>query len=121
MADLIHPHLLTSLHDFFASACTIQSATVVISNYGEETLTWANLVGHVSIPCTIAPVDPSKGEVKQDDMTYVERSHHVTLAGHYPGIDEKMRAIVGGHTLGIERVQHDSQGKTTRLSCRTVE
>jgi len=117
MVDLIHPRLLDNLYNFFASSCTIQRATVTISNYGEETLTWANVAALVSLPCALAPAGGR--EVKQADMTYVIASHYVTLGGNY-AVYEKDRAIIGALTLDILLVTHDSQNETTHLDCQTV-
>lgn len=117
--DLIHPRLLTDLFRFFASNCTIQRATQSADTYRSEVLTYANLAGHVSIPCIIAPTGGQ--EIKAPNMTYVVASHHVTLAGYYPNIREKDRAIIGTMTLDILIVECDSQAETTRLICQIVD
>ena len=118
MADLIHPRLLDNLYNFFASSCTIQSATWTRDTAGEEQPTWGDLVGHVAIPCALAPAGGR--EVKQADMTYVVASHYVTLSGNYPTVLEKMRAVMGTLTLDILLVTHDSQNETTHMDCQIV-
>ncbi len=119
MAELIHPGLLVNLRNFFASQCTIRQSTVTQDSIGGESHNWADLAGHTNIPCTIAP---SGGrEVKRSDMAYVIATHHVTLAGHYPQVQETMKAVVDGLELEIALVEHDSHQVTTRLACVLVE
>ncbi len=118
MSSLIHPDLLTSLHDFFPALCTIQQGMPSEDAAGEEQLAWADLAGHVNLRCHVAP---AKGaEVRTPDMTYVVASHTIALAGNYPTIQEKMRALVGGKTYDILLVEWDSLGKTTYLSTQIV-
>jgi len=116
--DIIHPDLLTDLHRFFSSVCTIQEVPTPIATdaAGEEILAFVDLADHVDLPCTIAPSGGQ--EVRKPDKTYVIASHHVTLAGHYPTVIEKMRAVVNGTALDILLVESDSQSETTRLACQ---
>ena len=114
--SLIHPKLLESLHDFFPSLCTIEASTDSYDDYGDEVKDWDPK--YEDIPCAIAAA--GRNEVKRPDMTYVPATHRVTLAGYYPLITEKMQAVIGGLTLDILLVEHDSHQKTTRLSCEVV-
>ena len=118
---IVHPRLLSGdvadLSDFFASTCTIREAAWVLDSVGEEEPTWADL--YVAIPCTIAPEKGrGDGEVKQADGTFTFATHHVTLAGCYPLITTKMKAVVNGTALDILLAETDSQAETTRLACR---
>ena len=124
---LVHPRMLATdfsdLSDFFSSLCTIQEGASADNAYGEEVLTWRDKAGHIDLPCTIAPVElqiRDKGEKKKEYGTYVVASHHVTIAGDYPLIQEKMRAVVNGTAYDILLVEWDSQSETTRLACRLV-
>ena len=119
MANIIHPRMFAALHRFYASACTIQQATVTQDTYGEEILTWADLAAHVDLDCAIAPSGGS--EVKAPDGTYVISTHIIDLAGYYPLISEKMRAEVAGAYYDIILVEIDSQLKSTKLTCQIVE
>jgi len=118
---IIHPRLLSGdfsdLTDFFASVCTIQEAVWTLDAVGEEAPAWADKAGHIDIPCAIAP-EKGRGEVKQADGTFTFATHHVTLAGDYPAITTKMKAVVNGTALDILLAEWDSQAETTRLACR---
>jgi hypothetical protein len=118
LTELIHPDLLTSLHNFFSSECTIEVSDDSFDDYKDEVKDWDPKAGHIDIPCAIAAA--GRNEVKRPDMTYVPATHRVTLAGYYPLITEKMRAVVEGLTLDILLVEFDSHQKTTRLSCEVV-
>ena len=124
---LIHPRMLATdfsdLSDFFPSLVTIQEGAVAYDDWGEEELTWGDKAGHVDLPCTIAPVElqvRDKGEKKKEYGTYAIGSHHVTIAGYYPDIQEKMRAVVNGTAYDILLAEWDSQSETTRLACRLL-
>lgn len=116
---MFHPKLLDSLSSFFNSTCTIQEYTETQDEWGEPIKTWADKADHIDIPCTIAPSGGQ--EVKRPDMTYVVSTHHITLKGHYLDITEAMQVVVAGKNYDILLVEHDSHGKTTRLTCQVVE
>lgn len=116
---MIHPDLLTSLHNFFPSVALIEKSASDHSDYRDEELTWTTR--HADVPCVVAPgATTGSKEVKKDDMTYVVATHHVTLAGYYDDIIEKDHVVVDGLTLDILLVESDSHHKTTRLSCEVV-
>ncbi len=119
MTAIFHPQMLTRLADFFPGLCTIQSRVQTQDAItGEVTITWANLAGHVSLPCSHGP---TKGEeVKRADQTYVVSNYTLALAGNYPTINETMQAVVDGTAYEILLVQWDSHGMKTRLLCRRV-
>lgn len=113
------PRMLDRLRDFYPSLCTIKEPTVTEDGYGAEVIVWINdFAGHVNLACAIGPTGGR--EVKLPDQTYVVANYTVSLAGHYPDIDEKMRAEVDGEMYGIVLVQSDSHGKTTRLLANKV-
>lgn len=118
---IIHPGLLGSLAEsFYPSSCTIQRATESRDGFGQVSLSWANLAGHVSIACSVAEPPPRGEEVETTEQSYVRRSKRIALNGAYTSITEKDRAVVGGVNYDIERVSHDSQGKTTYLDVQVV-
>jgi head-tail adaptor len=106
----------SDLSDFFTSTCTIQEAAIAYDAAGGEQYTWNDKAGHIGLSCAIGPTGGK--EIKRPDMTYVVATHRVLLAGYYPDIGEKMRAVVDGTALDILLVESDSQQKLTRLSCR---
>jgi hypothetical protein len=120
---LIHPDLLSRLQPYhYAGSCTIQQATEAVDSYGAPTTSsWANLTGHVALPCRVAPDNRARQEVRETAAPYVLYGFTIVLAGHYPTISEKMRAIVGSQTHNIQAVEHDGQGKTTRLRTQIVQ
>lgn len=115
---LIHPDMLEQLWRFYASSCTIREATVSQDGFGEETLAFANKDGHVGLPCAIATT--AGGERKTGEMNPEFFGYHVSIAGYYPDITPKMRAVVDGLELDILYVEVDSHDKTTRLMCQRV-
>lgn len=121
---LLHPDMLTQLADFFPHAGTIQAATN--SNVaGTVSQSWANVVGHVSLPCVVAPVVKSGGdEVRRDQLIVTTATHKVRIRGHYPSIATGNRIVVvttnRSLTLNILGVKHDSQETQTLLDCELV-
>lgn len=116
---LIHPKLFDRLYSFYPSTVTIQEATEPQDTYGGYSQVWANKVGYVDLDCRLAPSGGQ--EVKRPDQTYVVSSHIIAIAGYYPGIDEKNRAIIGAQAFDILLVENDGQGDSTRLSVQIVE
>ena len=125
MVTLIHPRLLSGLAaTFYPSLCTIQEATEVQDAYGEPIATWANVAGLVNLPCAVAPPNlgsPEKSEVKKSDGTIEIITHHIAIAGHYPAITNKMRAVISGINYDIMAVEIDSHATMTRLRAVLVK
>jgi head-tail adaptor len=117
-SPIVHGSLLARLGRFYPSAVTIQTRTATTSPSGEQTYTWANLIGHVALPCWIA--FSGGQEIKRADGTIAITTHKIAIAGHYAGILPTMRAVSGGVTYDILAVAHDSQGATTSLLCQVV-
>lgn len=121
---LVHPDLLTRLQaNHYAGLCTIQQATETVDSYGAPTASsWANLTGHVNLPCRVAPDNRTKQEMVGTALApQVVYGYIIALSGHYPTISEKMRAMVGSQTHNIQAVEHDGQSKTTRLRTQIVQ
>lgn len=120
MVSIIHPRMLASLSKFYPSTCTIQQATEPQDAYGQPIAGWADVAGLANLPCSVAPFtgSPEMAEYKRPDGTIEIITHHISIAGHYPTITNKMRAVVGGINYDIRAAETDSHGFTTRL--RTV-
>lgn len=98
--------------------CTIQQSTPAQDSYGEPIDSWANLTGHVSLPCRLGP---SGGREIERDIGIISYSTHVIQFGSkYASITTKMRAVVDGVNYDIERVFHDSRNETTQLWLKVV-
>lgn len=117
---IVHPDLLARLQpNHYPGLCTIQQASVTADSYGELTKTWANLAGHVDLPCRMAPSTIGRSnEVRGQAQLYQVQSFTIALAGYYPSIAETMRAVVGGANYDIEVARPDGQGATMALDVR---
>ncbi|OGO04000.1 MAG: hypothetical protein A2Y91_03475 [Chloroflexi bacterium RBG_13_54_8] len=117
--ELIDGHLLTSLSRFYPSVCDIQTYTDENQDsYGQPNPLWIDFVGHVDIPCALSA---AKGqEVKNQDMTIGIATHIIALAGYYPTITYKMRAVIDSQNYDILLCETDSHVKMTRLTCQIV-
>lgn len=86
--------------NFHPSKCTIQVYTDGVDAYGTPTETWANLAGHVDIPCS---VQLSSGrETKLASNEYGITTHRIALNGVYPAITRLHHAVVDGTTYEIQ-------------------
>jgi len=118
MADLFSTRLMEHLGDFFPQSCTIQSLTETVDDNHQVVEAWADIAGHVSIPCSVKV--ESGDEVRTDVQTYAIATHTIALQGYYPAITEKMRAVVDGQEYDILLPMHSGFGVNTRLKCRVV-
>lgn len=121
---LTHPRLLRDLSDFYPSLCTIQEATETQDGFGEVDETWSGVVALTNLPCVLAPLgmgSPERQEVRRPDGTIEVATHHASIAGRFPEITPKMRAVVDGGTYAILGVDMDSQRRTTRLRLEVVQ
>jgi len=116
---IVSPRMLTRLHEFYPSTVTIQEATEPRDTYGGYSQVWANKVGYVDLDCRLSPAGGK--EVKKPDQTYVVATHIISIAGYYPGIHEKDRAIIAAQPFDILLVENDGQGDTTRLLVEIVD
>lgn len=118
---LIHPRLLTRLQpNHFPDLCTIQAPTEGQDSYGQVTQAWANVAGHVDLRCRLAPEIQRSTELQPQGQTYGRHAYRLLLAGHYPAITAKMRAVVNGVAYVISLVQPDSEAATTRVMVEIV-
>jgi len=110
--------MFARLGNFYPTTVTIQEATEPQDTYGAAAPSWADKAGYVDLDCRLAPSGGQ--EVKMPDQTYVVSTHTIAITGHYPGIDEKDRAIVGAETFDILLVESDGQSESTRLIAEIV-
>jgi hypothetical protein len=105
----------------FVSSCTITElpSPITLGPSGAPTDAYVNVTGMVGIQCMKAPL--MVNNLKMDDETrrvehiLTEADEHVLLASYYPLITTKNRAVIDGVDYIIMAVEHDSQGKMTRL------
>ena len=124
MRTLTHPRMAQRMGAaMFPSSCTVQVATVTRSAAGAEVKSWADLAGHVAIPCNLAPtprtVHPVAEQLRRN-QTPVITEWDMALQGYYPAITAAHRAVVGGTVYDLESVTHDSQHRFTVLTARVV-
>ena len=126
--ELIHPGLLSAIERAYPSIVDVQVKTVVISQDGEEVLTWANHVTMINIPGILAKSGAVGQERRRVDLTIARSTLILDLASYYPDIDINDHRVYiitpqDGRieTFNILQVLHDSQTKTTRLELEDVE
>lgn len=118
MTSLIHPRLFEQMAAFYPSTCTIQESTETQDAAGQPIAAWSNLAGHAGLACRVGPA--GGGERKSMNQVYLVATHTVHLAGNYPLITSKMRALVDGMTLDILLPASDGQAHHTKLVCQVV-
>lgn len=113
--------MLTSLPDHFSSTCTIQESTETRADSGQITDSWADLAGHVDIPCAVGQGRGPAAEQRNGMAIVVTTGHVIALAGHYPDITTRMRAVVDDATWNIRDIRHDpTAGAYTQLMVEAV-
>jgi head-tail adaptor len=118
MSKLIHPRLVTALAEFFPQSCAIQQPSISRDAVGGEIRTYADVTGLSAVGCRVAPAQG--GEQRTNEMTYLDATHRIVLAGSYPQITEAMRAVVGGQAYDILLPAVDADAAITRLTVRLV-
>jgi hypothetical protein len=122
---LVHPDMLRRLErDFFPQTCTIQQASDDADEFGQELADddetkWSNVTGLEALPCRVAPA--TGGRRRTAEMTVTNATHVILLAGSYPTITTKMRAVVDDQAYTILLPGHDAEGAMTRLTVQLVE
>jgi head-tail adaptor len=119
MSRIMHPRLLQSLQrDFFTQLCTIRQNTPTQNNVGQMKDAWANVEGMTALPCRVGGI--SGGERRTSAQTYLDATHKILIAGHYPSITEKQQALVDGQIYDIILPQASPDETVTRLIARIV-
>ena len=102
--------------NFHPSLCTIQAETDSTNADAQPIQTWANLAGHVDIPCSVAL--SSGKEVKGKQSEYGQTTHRIALNGVYSSITRLHRAVIGGVTYEIMFVSPPGHANSiTVLDC----
>lgn len=105
--------------NFHPSLCTIQAYTDSVDAYDQPVQTWANLVGHVSIPCSISLTSGQESKGKQNE--YGLTTHRIALNGVYASITRLHRAIVDGVTYEVQYASPPGHANSiTVLDCTLV-
>lgn len=115
-ARLIDPDVLAGLvtSGFFPATCDIQANTPTRSSSGYPTPAWGNVSGLTAIPCTVARREAV--EQRLPDLVTTDTTHIIALAGDYPTITPKHRAVVEGTSYDILGVRTDIHDVMTWLS-----
>lgn len=94
---------------------TIQEKVVVQNDYGEEEITWSDVV------TLWASIEPLRG---QEFTQYRREGAELTtriVTRHYPGIVPEMRATEGAHAWDILSVINvDERDRELHLMCREL-
>ena len=119
--SLVQPRFLSAVgvSRLFPSLCTIQVPAGTMDKGDIIKAPWADLAGHVGLPCRLSPASGSR-EVRRDDMTYSTITHWLTLQGLYTAVLPHMRAMVDGIAHEIETVDGDGEAVMTRLGLRRI-
>ena len=122
--SLVVPEALAA--GMFPNLCTIQAAATGLNAMGAPIMTpFADVSGLVDIPCHSAPpaIEDVRGsdEFRRIDRTDTRNMRHVLLAGYYPQVQLKMRAVVDGQPWNIVGVESDAFNSQTRLMVQDYE
>jgi len=127
MSGLVHPDLMGSLKVFYPSRCTLQAKVAAVAPatgvdaYGRPNTSWADVTGLVGIPCSVnKPVRNTAQEIRRTEMTVVDNTHRIALAGYYPAVTTAMTALVDGAAYNVLSVEHDAQHASTWLLAEVV-
>lgn len=103
----------------FPSVCTIQRISGTLDGLGAEVMDFADVTGLVNIPCHVSPPSVFKlsgsNEYRKVDRISEKQEFHVLLAGNFPGIQMKDRAVIDGQAWNIVGADHDAFNSQTRL------
>jgi head-tail adaptor len=117
-SPIISPRLFDQLTAFYPETCTIQAAINSMDEANQPIQNWSDLAGHAAIPCAISR--PRGGERHTTHQIYSVATHTIALAGYYPAITAKMRAVVSGQAYDILLPENDGQETATELVCQVV-
>jgi head-tail adaptor len=119
--SFVDGRMFDSLNRLFGLTCTIQASTESRDSSGQITDTWSNLAGHVNIPCVRGQaVIRSAAEQRGPQAAVVSTRKVIALAGYYPSITTKHRAVVASTNWNILDVRHDPSSAYTQLDVEVV-
>ncbi len=125
--DAIMPAVIDT--GLLVSLFTAQEPSTVLGGTGAATGTYADVAGLVGIACTAPPYAFGDAAIRATEMKTLSEIEsagflHVLLDSIYPALDAGWRggwrAVIDGTDYDIMGVEHDSQGKMTRVSVRLV-
>lgn len=109
------------------SICTIQAPTGAVSDSGQPTGAYSDVVGLVDIRCmdAVMNLDPIQAtEAKAVAEIAAKSFRHIFLDGYYPliiaNVGSAWRAVVDGTVYDLLGAEPDSQSTQTRLSLQLV-
>lgn len=122
---LVHPQMLAQLEQagFFPSSATFYAQASGVDSYGRRNGSWAAVTALSDLACSVNRPSRSRGapqEVRRDDVTITTATHEIVLAGAYPAVTTKMRAVVDGVTYDVLSVVCDAQGASTVVMAELV-
>jgi hypothetical protein len=122
MGKFIHPALAARLTNFMTRQVSIQIPSSYRDSVKQQITNYDTFLdNHTELPCFIG-VTQSGGETRGINGSIVTTGTTIQLAGYYPLITEKMRALLDDDTsLDIIRVRHDSALNMTELFCQVVK
>lgn len=116
---IVSPDLLPSIAGFQPTTLTIQQHNgATLPNGDPDPSGWGALSGHVELKGTLWQVRTS-GE-DRDEFTTSRDVRRCLLAGPYPQIQTKHRALIGSDVFYILTAAPDSQGAATALTLEKV-
>ncbi len=125
--DAIMPAVIDT--GLLVSLFTAQEPSTVLGGTGAATGAYADVAGLVNIACTAPPYAFGDASIRATEMKTLAEIEaagflHVLLDSIYPALDAGWRggwrAVIDGTNYDIMGVEHDSQGKMTRVSVRLV-
>lgn len=122
---LVHPQMLAQLEQagFFPSSVTFYAQGSGEDDYGRKDGSWTAVSALSAIACGVNRPSRSRGapqEVRRADLTLTTATHEIVLAGAYPAVTTKMRAVVDGATYDVLSVVCDAQGASTVVMAELV-
>jgi SPP1 family predicted phage head-tail adaptor len=120
MGEIISRRMFDTLGKFFPDVCTIQETPNPETQdaAGQPVEDWQDLKDHEMLECRVMP---SGGNEKRSTNQIVASSTHVILlAGYYPLITARMRAVVDDQVYEILLPEKDGLHAITRLVCEIV-
>lgn len=109
------------------SLCTIQAPTGAVSDSGQPTGAYGDVVGLVDIRCMDAVMNVGTiqaTEAKAVAEIAAKSFRHIFLDGYYPliiaNVGSAWRAVVDGTVYDLLGAEKDSQDTQTRLSLQLV-
>ncbi len=115
---MTHPRFTDEIEKRCSDTVTIQVVTETQGESGEPVETWANLAGHICLPCMVGPA--GGGEARTMALTLGTEIKQILIVDYYPAIIQKHRAVVNGVSYDILLAETDQGEGFTRLTVKRV-